>query len=770
MKLPTLLAFCCPILVASVTQVNVALMQRLTDLREQAGEQVLSDVWRSVAIGSLLGVKDFNERNDRYIPELSGYASCDVELSPTINASKPMATLAGIDGIPQVSYWSTSDAFDQQKSTYPYFARTIPADSAVAKAAAQLFASYGHKYVGIAFVQDAYGEAYKDAFVTFATELGIEVSTQGFAGGSEVAVKAAIDNFALERLQVGIAIIFGNDFDRFFEYATEKGLCGPGTLWILSEATGNGEVLARTGDLQVAANGMGRLLSQGGVPGNPKYDAFAADWQHFDSQASLVSYIESNFFSYTADAGSSHPDGTDLSQLASDFFATVSPDDVATYAYDAAMTVGMAACDYVTSGESFAAGSYDVDKFYAKIKALTFSSISGEVSFDEFGSRTASSGNYMMYNFKVNDGTTSVDAVGSWTEAGGWAWTTPFRFSDDTILPPPAIKVPDHEKNFLGSGLVSVGNTLVVANYILAITLGVLTFLNRKHKVIRCSQPMFLYMVLFGCMVSTTTIFFMGIDDNTPDLTDQEAIDYASKYCMLVPAFYSVGFVFSFSALFAKITRIVKIFNNKKLSRVTITAWDMIKPIAVLLAIDVIILVLWGSDEDAKLTWQRIPDLEIKGYPVESTGTCTSANPWPYLGPIVAIHFSVLLFGNIMCYKARNAGTAFSESKYVFIAMVSNLQIMALGLPVLFMVSENPVSNYFIRSGIIFMNDVGVMLLIFAPKLMLVYFGSEEDLQMATMTQASNGTSSGGSGKTSTSDGDRDDDSRRDTEPKPTTP
>lgn len=37
-----------------------------------------------------------------------------------------------------------------------------------------------------------------------------------------MAIKSAIDNFALERLQVGIAIIFGNDFDRFFEYATEK--------------------------------------------------------------------------------------------------------------------------------------------------------------------------------------------------------------------------------------------------------------------------------------------------------------------------------------------------------------------------------------------------------------------------------------------------------------------------------------------------------------------------------------------------------------------
>ena len=122
-----------------------------------------------------------------------------------------MATLAGIDEVPMVSYWSTSDAFDSEKSTYPYFARTIPADSAVAKAAAELFHSFGHKYVGIAFVQDAYGESYKDAFVKFSNELGIEVSTQGFTGGSEVAIKSAIDNFALERLQVGIAIIFDNE-------------------------------------------------------------------------------------------------------------------------------------------------------------------------------------------------------------------------------------------------------------------------------------------------------------------------------------------------------------------------------------------------------------------------------------------------------------------------------------------------------------------------------------------------------------------------------
>ena len=176
---------------------------------------------------------------------------------------------------------------------------------------------------------------------------------------------------------------------------------------------------------------------------------------------------------------------------------------------------------------------------------------------------------------------------------------------------------------------------------------------------------------------------------------------------MYVPAFYSLGFVFSFSALFAKITRIAKIFGNKKLQRVTITARDMLTPIVVLLVIDVILLIMWASDDKANLKWVRNNDLEIKGYPIKSTGMCSAEDPWPYLGPIIALHFFVLIYGNWMCYKARNAGTAFSESKYVFIAMVSNLQIMALGLPVLWMVSDEPLTNYFIRSGIIFMNDVG---------------------------------------------------------------
>ena len=70
---------------------------------------------------------------------------------------------------------------------------------------------------------------------------------------------------------------------------------------------------------------------------------------------------------------------------------------------------------------------------------------------------------------------------------------------------------------------------------------------------------------------------------------------------------------------------------------------------------------------------------------------------------------------------------------------------MALGVPMLIMVYDNPVSNYFMRTGIVFMKDFGVMCLIFVPKFVLVYYGTEEDLAGSTSTSA---------GKTQTGSGD----------------
>lgn len=82
---------------------------------------------------------------------------------------------------------------------------------------------------------------------------------------------------------------------------------------------------------------------------------------------------------------------------------------------------------------------------------------------------------------------------------------------------------------------------------------------------------------------------------------------------------------------------------------------------------------------------------------------------------------------------ARNVPTKYSESKYITACMIGNLQVLALGIPVLAMVANTPVTNYFMRCGIIFLNDFGVLLFIFVPKY-LCYAGiiTDETAQLTT--------------------------------------
>ena len=624
-------------------------------------------------------------------------------------------------------------------------------------------------------MQDPYGEAYKDGFVKSCQETvdadgnpaPINVITAGFIGGDAESVEKAVGVLKAANVRVGLFVSFDGDFTAFMDEASKDsvGVAGQeGTLWVVADGVGD-NVIAAQGQ---KANGMGKLLAQGGVAGNTHYDTFVSDWASLDSDTALKTYAQNMWTTTTAGgatyaADASHPffgtANADLTVLTSTFFADNSPDDVATYAYDSAVTLGLAGCGYEAAGGSFDAASFDADAFFTALKAVTYESITGTVAhLEDSGSRDPATGNYVLSNFQWASGAVAVKyGIGKWTQAGGWDYSTsdaptasasplqPFRFSDNTQIPVADVIVPSEELNLLDSGLVSIGQLLVVVNYIIAACLGGLTFINRKHRVIRASQPLFLYMILFGCCISTTTIIFFGQDDSG----DRDKAGDVN--CMLQPFFYSFGFIFSFAALFAKVTRIVKIFGNKKLSRVTITWIDMMKPIVILLVVDLVILFIW-SGSDSKLEWVReAKTTDSLGNILESTGMCKSkeGSPWVFGGIILALHFSVLVYGNYMCYQGRNAGTAFSESKYVFMAMVSNLQIMALGVPMLVMVYDNPTSNYFMRTGIVFFNDVGVMLLIFIPKFMLVYYGSEEDLASATSTQTSAGQTKTGGGATS---------------------
>ena len=74
---------------------------------------------------------------------------------------------------------------------------------------------------------------------------------------------------------------------------------------------------------------------------------------------------------------------------------------------------------------------------------------------------------------------------------------------------------------------------------------------------------------------------------------------------------------------------------------------------------------------------------------------------------------------------ARNIPTQFHEGKVVSIAMISNLQIFLVGLPILVILGPAPQTSFFVRSVIIWMNDFVVVTLIFSNLMYSVHFQTE---------------------------------------------
>jgi len=251
--------------------------------------------------------------------------------------------------------------------------------------------------------------------------------------------------------------------------------------------------------------------------------------------------------------------------------------------------------------------------------------------------------------------------------------------------------------------------------------------------------------------------------DNVPVHDEFGSID---TMCQMVPFLYGVGFAVTFSSLFAKIVRVLRIFGLSGSSRTLQKAKVQVKDMAMYqisgIFVEAVICIAWAIVDP--LHWKRetvcvqwddkgeeclILQVDEYGHPRESAGRCTSKNPWMFLSPILALHFAMLLYAVVLCYKTRNISTEFQEGKWINMAMVSNLQILVLGIPVLYMVNDQPEVSYVLRCGIIFLNDVGVLCVIFLPKIVSVHFVAEEDEFGGTMTGAT--TVAGGTANTNTS-------------------
>jgi len=210
---------------------------------------------------------------------------------------------------------------------------------------------------------------------------------------------------------------------------------------------------------------------------------------------------------------------------------------------------------------------------------------------------------------------------------------------------------------------------------------------------------------------------------------------------MAIPWLYSVGFSVTFGTLFAKILRVYRLFASQSPTdhverqgfrrsisksshsssstpsggdirgtgsrhhqgrRTLLTFRETLAVIGAVLLVDVTILLVWTLADP--LHWERkLLMVDQFGSPLVSHGYCTS-NHWRLFSVLIGT-FHVGLMGTacFLCYKARSIPSRFSEHKFLGIAMISNLQIFLVGLPILIILGSDPISEFFVRSVVIWM-------------------------------------------------------------------
>jgi hypothetical protein len=144
------------------------------------------------------------------------------------------------------------------------------------------------------------------------------------------------------------------------------------------------------------------------------------------------------------------------------------------------------------------------------------------------------------------------------------------------------------------------------------------------------------------------------------------------------------------------------------------------------MSVDVVICTIWTIVSPLK--WKRtVTSADQFGEPLESQGYCHSDH-WKVFASIIgAWHLVLLLVACVLCYKSRHITTLFSEGKYLAMVMMSNLQIFVISVPVLVIVGVQSASNFFVRAGVIWINDLCVLVIIFGHLMYAVHRKVTED-------------------------------------------
>ena len=241
----------------------------------------------------------------------------------------------------------------------------------------------------------------------------------------------------------------------------------------------------------------------------------------------------------------------ELSERKESDFSNVFAPVFALLNYDAAMAMGIAACE--TNNAFFSASDW-----YEMMLRIKFNGTTGDFN-DETGTRLLLHVRYTLRNLisypdptdertifleSIKSAVVDFNSLGIVGEI-----ITPFVYAGNTTNQPPFLPFQDVNLHLIPNWALAVGLSFCGIMMLMLIGWGIWSIANRKHRMVHASQPFFLIMLCIGTFLIASLIIPTSFQEPMSDL----ALDIG---CMLFPWLVCIGFVTAFSALFTKNGRI----------------------------------------------------------------------------------------------------------------------------------------------------------------------------------------------------------------------
>lgn len=204
--------------------------------------------------------------------------------------------------------------------------------------------------------------------------------------------------------------------------------------------------------------------------------------------------------------------------------------------------------------------------------------------------------------------------------------------------------------------------------------------------------------------------FFISFDEGSGYTKDRLGV-----YCMASIWCVCLGHLLIYGALFTKLWRINKVLQFRRAKvKLRHVAW----PLSALMVATILILIFWTIF--SPLRWDRPMMDELTE---ESFGKCSdSFGPSAVLFPLAVIPCLLTCY---MAYKTKDIEDTYAESKWIFVLVLVQIQMVISAVPVLALLGRENVSTdarYIGRTIFFWSYSMSALLLVIVPKMVAHYY------------------------------------------------